>query len=70
MPEPFIFAGNVYSIKPVVSGSTINHESFNVAGDVAKADNPVPVNPELLIVYAALLPPYTGLDVADIGVIN
>ena len=63
-------AGISYSIKPDVRGSFNNQASANVAGAVANAASPVPVKPDPSIVRSAVLPPYTGLDEAALGVMS
>ena len=63
-------AGISYSMKPDVKGSFNNQASLRVAGAVAKALSPEPVKPDPSIVRSAVLPPYTGLDVAALGFIR
>ena len=64
------FPGKLYSINPDVNGSFKSHESSNTAGAEANALRPEPVKPEPSIVRAATLPPNTGLEVAELGVIS
>ena len=61
---------NVYSINPEVNGSFNNQASDKVEGAVTVAESPEPKKPDPSMVEIAVFPPYTGLEVADTGVIK